>query len=49
MNTQETIILILAVIALVLALVDEIAAAGRSLVCWAVVVLSIALIYQQVV
>jgi hypothetical protein len=48
MSTQETIVLILAVIALVFALVDEITAQGRSLTAWAVILLSIALIYQSV-
>lgn len=49
MSTQETVIAILAIIALVLALVDEMQVQGRSLIGWGVVLLSIALIYQQVV
>jgi hypothetical protein len=49
MTTAQTVILVLAVIALIFAAVDQWVAQGRSLVTWAVVFISVALIYQQVV
>jgi drug/metabolite transporter superfamily protein YnfA len=48
MSTQEAIIVILAVIALVFAGIETFNANGRSLTAWGVIFLAIGMIYMQI-